>query len=37
MGETYEEVLGVDVAVLREVEVLLGHEHSLSEEILARC
>jgi len=28
------EVLGVDVAVLGEVEVLLGHEHTLSEEVL---
>jgi len=29
-----EEVLGVNVAVLGHVEVLLGHEHTLSEEVL---
>lgn len=29
-----EEVLGVDVVVLGEVVVLLGHEHSLAEEVL---
>jgi len=28
------EVLGVNVAVLGEVEVLLGHQHTLSEEVL---
>lgn len=30
----YEEVLGVDIAVLGEVEVLLGHEYTLLEEVL---
>ncbi len=30
----YVEVLGVNVTVLDEVEVLLGHEHTLSEEVL---
>lgn len=30
-----EEVLGVDVGVLGEVEVLLGNEHALAEEVLA--
>jgi len=28
------EVLGIDVAVLGEVVVLLGHEHTLTEEVL---
>ena len=28
------EVLGVDVSVLGEVEVLLRHEHPLAEEVL---
>lgn len=32
-----KEVLGVDVGVLREVKVLLGHEDTLSEEVLANC
>lgn len=36
MGDrrTNEEVLGVDVAVLWKVEVLLGHEYALTEEVL---
>ena len=29
-----EEVLGVDIRVLGEVEVLLGHEDTLTEEVL---
>ena len=33
-GETNEEVLGVNVAVLGKVEVLLGHEYALTEEVL---
>jgi len=32
--ETYVKVLGVDVAVLGLVEVLLGDEHTLTEEVL---
>jgi hypothetical protein len=31
---TYEKVLGVNVAVLGLVEVLLGDEHTLAEEVL---
>lgn len=31
---TYKEVLGVNVRVLGKVEVLLGHEHTLLEEVL---
>lgn len=31
---SYIEVLGVNVAMLGEVVVLLGHEHTLSEEVL---
>jgi hypothetical protein len=31
-----KEVLRVDVRVLRQVVVLLGHEYSLSEEVLER-
>jgi hypothetical protein len=31
---THIEVLGVDVTVLGKVEVLLGHEHTLTEEVL---
>ena len=34
LSSTYEEVLGIDIAMLGEVEVLLGHEHTLSEEVL---
>lgn len=33
-GFDNEEVLGVDVAVLWKVEVLLGHEYALTEEVL---
>ena len=29
-----EEVLGINVVVFRKVEVLLGHEHTLAEEVL---
>lgn len=32
--ETYVEVLGVNLAMLGEVEVLLGNEHALAEQIL---
>jgi hypothetical protein len=32
--ETYVKVLGVNVAVLGLVEVLLGDEHTLAEEVL---
>ena len=32
--ETYKEVLGVNVAMLWEVEVLLGHEYALPKEVL---
>lgn len=32
--ESYVEVLGVDVRVLWEVVVLLGHEYTLLEEVL---
>jgi len=32
--ETYVEVLGVNVAMLGLVEVLLGDEHTLAEEVL---
>ena len=31
---TNKEVLGVDVSVLGEVEILLSHEHTLAEEVL---
>jgi hypothetical protein len=31
---TYIEILGINVAMLREVEVLLGHEHAFAEEVL---
>jgi hypothetical protein len=31
---THIEVLGVDVSMLGKVEVLLGHEHTLAEEVL---
>lgn len=31
---TYIEVLGLNVLVLRQVVVLLGHEHTLTEEVL---
>ena len=37
---THEEVLGVDVAMLWEVEVLFGHEYALTEQVLrgvSRC
>jgi hypothetical protein len=37
---TYKEVLGVDVAMLWEVEVLLGHEYALPKQVLrsvSRC
>ena len=30
----YEEILSVNVTMLGLVEVLLGHEHTLSEEVL---
>jgi len=33
-GVSHEEVLGVNVGVLGEVEVLLGHEYTLLEEVL---
>lgn len=32
--ESYKEVLGVDIRVLWEVVVLLGHEYTLLEEVL---
>ena len=32
--KAYEKVLGVDLAVLGQVEIFLGHENSLAEEIL---
>ena len=34
MAETYVEVLGVNLAVLWLVEVLLGDENTLTEEVL---
>lgn len=34
IAETYVEVLGVNLAVLGQVEVLLGDEHTLAEEVL---
>ena len=33
-GRSYVEVLGVNLLVLGEVEVLLGHENTLTEEVL---
>lgn len=33
-SRTYVEVLGVNLAVLGQVEVLLGDEHTLTEEVL---
>ena len=33
-GRAYEEVLGVDLAMLGEVEILLRDEHALAEQIL---
>lgn len=33
-GEAYIEVFGVKFAVLWKIVVFLGHEHSLTEEIL---
>ena len=30
----YEEILGVNLSMFGKVEVFLGHEHSLTEEIL---
>lgn len=34
MSLTYKKVPGVDLAVFGEVVVFLGHEHSLTKEIL---
>ena len=34
LEETYVEVLGVNVTVLGKVEVLLGNEDTLAEEVL---
>jgi hypothetical protein len=31
---TYIEILGINVAMLREIEVLLGHEHAFAEKVL---
>ena len=34
LRKAYKEVLGVNVTMLGKVVVLLGHEHSLTEDVL---